>query len=80
MRRVTLLSLAICCCSYSQACQDPNLEYQTPALRERAASEMGHWFRPSVEHTDELVPSFDLRRGDAIADVGIRIGYLHVII
>jgi ubiquinone/menaquinone biosynthesis C-methylase UbiE len=37
---------------------------------------MGHSVRPLVERTAELVASFGLRHGDAVADIGTGVGYL----
>jgi predicted methyltransferase len=76
MLKLLILFAGLGCCCYSQLAQKANQDYATPALRQRAAAEMAHRVRPSVEHTAELVASFGLRPGDAVADVGTGVGYL----
>jgi SAM-dependent methyltransferase len=73
--RLILLVLAVGWSS-AQVAQKANQDYETAPLRQRAAFEMGHWVRPSVEHTSELVASLGLRQGDTVADIGTGVGYL----
>jgi ubiquinone/menaquinone biosynthesis C-methylase UbiE len=75
MRAIVILcGLAGCC--HSQVAVKANEDYATPARRQRAATEMGHRVRPSVEHTAELVASLGLQPGDTVADIGAGVGYL----
>lgn len=70
-----LLFAAVCWCS-GQVAQKANEDYDTAAMRQRAALEMDHWVRPSVEHSSELIASLGLRPGSTVADVGTGVGYL----
>lgn len=76
MRTILILFVALACCCDSQVAEKANEDYATPALRQKAAAEMGHWVRPSVEHTAELVASLGLQPGDTVADIGAGVGYL----
>jgi len=60
----------------SQVAQKANEEYRTEAARRKAASEMEHPIRKSIERTGDLVTSLGIRRGDVIADIGTGVGYL----
>jgi ubiquinone/menaquinone biosynthesis C-methylase UbiE len=60
----------------SQVAHKANEEYRTAAGRRKATSEMDHPVRESVERTGDLVASFGIRLGDAVADIGTGVGYL----
>ena len=62
--------------SGAQLATTPNEEYRTPALREKAASQMGSTFRGALERSGPLVDSLGLHAGDTVADVGTGVGYL----
>lgn len=62
--------------SVAQVATTANEEYRTPALREKAASEMSSNFRGALERTGPLVESLGLHAGDAVADVGTGVGHL----
>src|SRR5688572_19498816 len=60
----------------SQVAQKANEEYRTAAARRKAAGEMEHPVRKSIERTGDLITSLGIRHGDAIADIGTGVGYL----
>lgn len=60
----------------SQVAQKANEEYRTATARRKAAGEMEHPVRKSIERTSDLVTSLGIRRGDVIADIGTGVGYL----
>jgi ubiquinone/menaquinone biosynthesis C-methylase UbiE len=60
----------------AQLAQKANEEYRTAAARRKAATEMEHPVRRSIERTPELVASFGIRPGDSVADIGTGAGYL----
>lgn len=60
----------------SQVAQKANEEYRTAVARRKAASEMEHPVRKSIERTGDLVTSLGIQRGDVIADIGTGVGYL----
>jgi SAM-dependent methyltransferase len=62
--------------SGAQVATDANEGYRTPALREKAASEMGSTFRGALQRSGPLVDSLGLRAGDTVADVGTGVGHL----
>ena len=62
--------------SGAQVATDANEEYRTPALREKAASEMGSSLRGALRRSGPLVDSLGLRAGDSVADVGTGVGQL----
>ena len=62
--------------SEAQVAAPANEEYRTPALREKAASEMSSSFRGALERTGPLVESLGLHVGDTVADVGTGVGHL----
>ena len=62
--------------SGAQVATTPNEEYRTPALREKAASEMGSTLRGALRRSGPLVDSLGLRTGDTVADVGTGVGHL----
>ena len=62
--------------SVAQVATTANEEYRTPALREKAASEMGSTFRGALERSGPLVDSLGLHPGDTVADVGTGVGHL----
>lgn len=76
MRRLVILFLAASCWCVCQVARNANEDYGTDAMRQKAAWEMDHWVRPSVEHTTDLMSSLELRPGDAVADIGTGVGYL----
>jgi ubiquinone/menaquinone biosynthesis C-methylase UbiE len=62
--------------SIAQVSSFANEDYRTPALREKAASQMGAYSRGALERTGALVDSLGLHAGDTVADVGTGVGYL----
>ena len=60
----------------AQVATTANEEYRTPALREKAASEMSSHFRGALERSGALVDSLGLQPGDTVADVGTGAGHL----
>lgn len=62
--------------AYPQVAQKANEEYRTAAARRKAAAEMEHPVRESIERTADLVSLFGIRLGDVVADVGTGVGYL----
>lgn len=60
----------------AQLARKANEEYETPEARRKAALEMQAPVRGRVERTADLVASFGIRQGDAVADVGTGVGYL----
>lgn len=59
----------------SQVAQKANEEYRSAAARAKAAAEMEHPIRKSVERTADLAASLAIRPGDVVADVGTGAGY-----
>jgi ubiquinone/menaquinone biosynthesis C-methylase UbiE len=59
----------------SQVAQNANEEYRNAAARSKAAFEMEHPIRPSIEQSADLAASLGIRRGDVVADVGTGAGY-----
>jgi ubiquinone/menaquinone biosynthesis C-methylase UbiE len=74
--RAGVILCGLACCCHAQVAVKANQDYATPALRQKAAAEMGHRVRPSVERTAALVASLGLRPGDTVADIGTGVGYL----
>lgn len=79
--RSSMAGMAVCVffvasASLAQVATTANEEYRTPALREKAASEMSSNFRGALERSGALVDSLELRAGDAVADVGTGVGHL----
>ena len=62
--------------SVAQVATTANEEYRTPALREKAASQMDSNLRGALERSGPLVDSLGLHAGDTVADVGTGVGYL----
>lgn len=62
--------------SGAQVATTANEEYRTPALREKAASEMGSTLRGALRRSGPLVDSLGLHAGDTVADVGTGTGHL----
>ena len=73
---VVVCALLMAVTSVAQVATTANEEYRTPALREKAASEMGSNFRGALERSGALVDSLDLHAGDTVADVGTGVGHL----
>ena len=76
--RFLLLSVALLLVPRAdgQRAQKANEEYRTPESRRKASLEMTAPVRGRIERTGELVASFGIRPGDAVADVGTGVGYL----
>jgi ubiquinone/menaquinone biosynthesis C-methylase UbiE len=74
-RAVLLFAVAASCCT-AQVAEKANEDYDTAAMRQKAAFEMDHWVRPSVEHSGALIASLGLRPGAVVADIGTGVGYL----
>lgn len=62
--------------SVAQVATTANEGYRTPALREKAAAEMGPNFRGALERSGPLLDSLGLHAGDTVADVGTGVGFL----
>ena len=73
---VIVCALLMAVTSVAQVATTANEEYRTPALREKAASEMGSNFRGALERSGALVDSLGLNAGDTVADVGTGVGHL----
>ena len=73
---VVACSLSVVGTSVAQVATTANEGYRTPALREKAAAEMGPNFRGALERSGPLVDSLGLRPGDTVADVGTGVGFL----
>lgn len=58
-----------------QVAQRANDEYRTAAARKKAAGEMEHPIRASIERSGELAARLPIRLGDVVADVGAGVGY-----
>jgi ubiquinone/menaquinone biosynthesis C-methylase UbiE len=59
----------------SQVAQKANEEYRTATARSKAAFEMEHPNRTSIERSADLAASLGIRPGDVVADVGTGAGY-----